>query len=197
MLFLCAFKAPRKIRVYTDGIYDIFHFGHSRQLMEAKNLFPNIYLMVGICNDKISNDLKSRTVLTAAERYESVRHCRYVDEIITEAPLIITDDFLNENKIDFVAQDPTPYPLGDIKDIYEPFKKRNIFLETHRTEGISTSEIICRILRDFDVYVKRNLSKGYSIDQLNLKCFKVCITLLNSRSLLFFKTESFKRKKKP
>lgn len=164
----------RPVRVYTDGVYDLFHFGHARCIEQAKNLFPNTYLLVGCCNDEVTHKYKGKTVMTDKERYESLRHCRWVDEVIPDAPWVITQDFLDKHQIDYVAHDALPYAdaSGAGKDVYEYVRSIGKFKETKRTEGVSTSDLIMRIIKDYNEYVMRNLERGYTRDELNLSFVK-------------------------
>ncbi|KAK4745882.1 hypothetical protein SAY87_012194 [Trapa incisa] len=162
--------ADRPVRVYADGIYDLFHFGHARALEQAKKSFPNTYLLVGCCSDEITHKYKGKTVMTEDERYESLRHCKWVDEVIPNAPWVINQEFLDKHEIDFVAHDSLPYAdaSGAGNDVYEFVKAVGRFKETKRTDGISTSDIIMRIVKDYNQYVLRNLDRGYSRKELGV-----------------------------
>ncbi|KAG7547512.1 Cytidyltransferase-like domain [Arabidopsis suecica] len=166
--------SDRPVRVYADGIYDLFHFGHARAIEQAKKSFPNTYLLVGCCNDEITNKFKGKTVMTESERYESLRHCKWVDEVIPDAPWVLTTEFLDKHKIDYVAHDALPYAdaTGAGNDVYEFVKSIGKFKETKRTEGISTSDIIMRIVKDYNQYVLRNLDRGYSREELGVSFVK-------------------------
>lgn len=56
-----------------------------------------------MCSDDLTHSKKGRTVMTDAERYEAVRHCRYVDEVVREAPWELDYEFITRHKVSFVA----------------------------------------------------------------------------------------------
>lgn len=136
----------RPVRVYADGVFDLFHLGHMRALQQAKTAFPDTYLIVGVTGDKETHRRKGLTVLSGKERAESVRHCKWVDEVVEDCPWIISDapEFIEKHKIDYVAHDDIPYGAAEGDDIYAPIKERGMFLVTQRTEGLSTTGIITK-----------------------------------------------------
>lgn len=171
----------------------MFHFGHAKALEQAKKAFPEVYLLVGgtflqlliylawslidlmyiVCNDAETHKRKGKTVMNERERYESVRHCRWVDEVIEDAPWIVTQEFIDQHQIDYVAHDAEPYKSSESGDVYAFVKAQGKFLPTQRTDGISTSDLITRIVRDYDAYLRRNLERGVSAKELNISFLKV------------------------
>ena len=161
-----------------------------RQLEQAKNAFPDVFLMVGVTGDTETHKRKGLTVLSGAERAETLRHCKWVDEVIPNCPWIVTPEFLDKYKIDYVAHDDLPYGADEGDDIYTPIKKEGKFLVTQRTEGVSTTGIITkyaqnqapsaaividhlfRIVRDYEKYIARQLKRGTSRQELNVSWLK-------------------------
>ncbi|EIW56563.1 uncharacterized protein TRAVEDRAFT_65724 [Trametes versicolor FP-101664 SS1] len=152
--------ADRPVRIYADGVYDLFHFGHALQLRQAKLAFPapegapphvisGVHLLVGVNSDEQCAEHKNLPIMTHAERCESVRHCRWVDEVCPEAPWVIDAAFIEKYQIDYVAHDEDPYASTGHDDVYAFAKGQGKFLPTRRTPGVSTSELLERIVSGY------------------------------------------------
>lgn len=55
--------------------------------------------MFAVNADKLTHRMKGKTVMNEDERYDAVRHCRYVDEVITDAPWVLTPEFLEKHQV--------------------------------------------------------------------------------------------------
>lgn len=123
-------------------VADIFHYGHVNFLKQARE--QGDYLMVGIHADEVVMTYKRRPIFTMEERIQSVAGCRYVDEVVPNAPLSMDREWIKQHNIDLVLH-------GDdfSKELEELCYKTPIELGIYRTvsytSGISTTEIIARI----------------------------------------------------
>jgi cytidyltransferase-like protein len=168
-------QGGKKVRVYCDGVFDCFHVGHARLLEQVKKIIPNVELVVGVCSDADTYREKGIMIMNEEERLESARHCKWTDEVYLPAPWEPTLEFLKSLNCDFIAHDAIPYGSADSADVYAPFKDAGCFLPTLRSEGISTSDIIKRVLSDRDEYFRRSVKKGITPNDLSLdlyECFK-------------------------
>ncbi|RSH89550.1 hypothetical protein EHS25_002101 [Saitozyma podzolica] len=151
----------RPVRIYADGVYDLFHFGHALQLRQAKLSFPSVHLLVGVCSDKLCAEHKSAPAMTHAERCESIRHCRWADEVLPDAPWVVDQAWLDKHQIDYIAHDELVYPSKDLEDVYAFAKRTGKFVPTRRTPAISTSDLLERIVRGYrDGFFDSKLEKN-------------------------------------
>jgi len=146
----------------------VFHYGHARSLEQAKKLFPNAHLVVGVCSDADTHRIKGLTVMDEKQRAESVKHCRWVDEVVENSPWVLSPRFIIEHHIDYIAHGEDISVDEDGNDAYAWQKRGGLYRVIKRTQGISTSDIILKILRNKDDYVQRNLKRGYTPTDLNL-----------------------------
>ena len=132
------------IRVYADMVADLFHHGHVLFLQRARALGD--YLVVGIHADDVVTSYKRRPILTMEERVKAVSGCRYVDQVIPNAPLVVDRTWIGRHRIDLVVH-ADDLDEDELDRLYRAPREMRIFRTVPYTRGISTTEIIERIRR--------------------------------------------------
>jgi ethanolamine-phosphate cytidylyltransferase len=163
----------KRVRVYMDGCFDLMHYGHANALRQAKALGDE--LVVGVISDEEIIANKGPPVLSMEERLVLVSGLKWVDEVITNAPYEITEEFMNrlfnEHNIDYIIHGDDPCLLPDGTDAYALAKKAGRYKQIKRTEGVSSTDIVGRILgsmKDTKVSEDNNKSTlGGESDKMN------------------------------
>ena len=142
LICICAFAYAKPVRVYVDVVGDLFHAGHVQFFKKARE--EGDYLIVGIHRDDEVADYKRQPYLTMEERRIAIEACRYVDEVIVDVPIGISEEWIEKYDISLVIH-------GD--DFSEENKEAHygvpirlgIFKTVPYTQGTSTTDIIERI----------------------------------------------------
>lgn len=141
-------KDGKQIRVWMDGAFDMMHYGHMNAFRQGRAL--GTYLVVGINSDASITECKGTApVMSDEERVGAVSGCKWVDEVVPGAPYVMNKEYLDmvikKYKIDYVVHGDDPCFVDGV-DAYADSKARGIFKSIPRTEGVSTTDIVGRML---------------------------------------------------
>ncbi|KAI7900927.1 uncharacterized protein BX663DRAFT_515734 [Cokeromyces recurvatus] len=122
----------------------MMHYGHANALRQAKSMGD--ILVVGVHSDQSIEINKGPTVMNEEERYAAVEACKWVDEVVRDAPYNTTVECLKQHHIDFCVHGDDVTTMADGTDCYQAVKDAGLYKECKRTVGVSTTELVGRML---------------------------------------------------
>ena len=126
-------------RVYVDMVADLFHYGHIEFLRQVSEMGD--YVLVGVNGDEVAEVYKRRPIHSMEQRIASVRACKYVDQVIPNAPWLFDSTWIDIYNLSLVVHGDD-YSDEKQRDIYRVPIERGIFRTVPYTKGISTTQII-------------------------------------------------------
>jgi len=137
----------KKVTVFLDGAFDLMHFGHANAFRQARLLGDR--LIVGVNSDVSISECKGPPIMNDSERQAAVAACRYVDEVIPASPYVMTEEYIRrlieEDGVDLFVHGEDPC-IVDGRDVYAVAKGLGRFRTIPRTENVSTTDIVGRVL---------------------------------------------------
>ena len=125
---------------FTCSTFDLFHAGHIMMLKEARTQCD--YLIVGLQTDPtIDRPEKNKPVQGVFERYEQLKACKYIDEILVYAT---EEDLLN-----ILLSYPIDVRILGQEYMTKSFTGENLDMQVYynyRKHGFSTTELRQRVV---------------------------------------------------
>ncbi|CCF58920.1 hypothetical protein KAFR_0F03240 [Kazachstania africana CBS 2517] len=160
-------------KVWIDGCFDFTHHGHAGAILQARRtiLPPNEgELYCGVHSDEQITINKGRPVMTSPERYEHTRSNRWCTSVIEDAPYVTQPDVLDEYGCKYVVHGDDITLDANGEDCYQIMKDVGRFKVVKRTLGVSTTDIIHRILTGIYPSVEEH-GEEYYPDAESLKLY--------------------------
>ena len=161
-------KDGRDVRIFMDGAFDMMHYGHMNAFRLGRSL--GTHLVVGVNSDESITKCKGAPLMNDSERMTMVKGCKFVDEVVPDCPYVMSEEYLEyvmkKYNIDYVIHGDDPC-IVDGKDVYESAKKAGKYLSIPRTEGVSTTDIVGRMLLMTKDHHCGNTNGGQSTHEKN------------------------------
>uniref|UniRef100_K1QX84 ethanolamine-phosphate cytidylyltransferase n=1 Tax=Magallana gigas TaxID=29159 RepID=K1QX84_MAGGI len=156
-------KKQKQVRVWVDGCFDMVHFGHANAIRQARQMGD--YLIVGVHSDEEISKHKGPPVYNEQERYKMVRAIKWVDEVVEDAPYVTTLETLEKYNCDFCVHGDDITVTADGTDTYHLVKAAGKYKECKRTAGVSTTDLVGRMLLVTKSHHERDEEKAVDKNQ--------------------------------
>eukprot|EP00010_Vexillifera_abyssalis_P002500 CAMPEP_0201551514 /NCGR_PEP_ID=MMETSP0173_2-20130828/7677_1 /ASSEMBLY_ACC=CAM_ASM_000268 /TAXON_ID=218659 /ORGANISM="Vexillifera sp., Strain DIVA3 564/2" /LENGTH=398 /DNA_ID=CAMNT_0047961793 /DNA_START=15 /DNA_END=1211 /DNA_ORIENTATION=- len=137
-------KQKTPVRVWIDGCFDLWHYGHANALRQAK--LSGDIVVAGIHSDQEIKKHKGLPVMNNEERRIMVESCKWVDEVVENAPYETQLNVLKQHNITFAVHGEDISTNAQGQDSFHEVKKAGMFRYIKRTQGVSTTDIVSRLL---------------------------------------------------
>jgi cytidyltransferase-like protein len=87
--------------IYMDGVFDLFHIGHLKAIETCSQLGNQVIL--GVTGDEDVAGHKQPPIVPESEQVAIVLALQHVDKVVCPCPLIVTEEFMEQIKIDLVV----------------------------------------------------------------------------------------------
>ncbi|KAF8250682.1 Nucleotidylyl transferase [Wilcoxina mikolae CBS 423.85] len=150
-------------RIWIDGCFDFTHHGHAGAMLQAKRL--GNYLCVGIHSDKEILENKGPTVMNLDERVLAVSACRWANLPVPTAPYVTDPEWMDRYGCRYVVHGDDVTTDASGEDCYRIVKSAGRFKIVKRTPGISTTDLVGRMLLCTKTHHIRDLAEELENDE--------------------------------
>ena len=131
-------------RIWIDGCFDFAHHGHAGASLQARRLGKE--LLVGVHSDEAILENKGPTVMNLKERIAAVEACRWVSQAVPHAPYVTSVPWIDHYGCQYVGHGDDITSDSSGEDCYRFVKQAGRFKVFKRTPGISTTDLVGRML---------------------------------------------------
>ncbi|PCD28763.1 hypothetical protein AU210_011320 [Fusarium oxysporum f. sp. radicis-cucumerinum] len=144
-------------RIWVDGCFDFFHHGHAGAIVQARQLGDELY--AGVHSDEAILANKGPTVMNLAERLAATDACRWVTRSVGHAPYVTSLPYISHYGCKYVVHGDDITSDSDGNDCYRFVKEAGRFKVVKRSPGISTTDLVGRMLLCTKTHFIKSLEK--------------------------------------
>lgn len=163
----------QKGKVYTAGVFDLFHAGHMESIMKILDLFPEQDLVIGVATDKYTKSFKRTPIQNMKERMHTIQSVFSTNKRVTviEDPLETVECSYEKSFYDQygITDHCQGTDFEENPSCYQYMKSVNGFHIMGRSLLMSTTELINKLTPSRVFKLEGDTNENYRLGNIVIK----------------------------